>query len=99
MPAEVYYSIATLVACVGLILGLYFKIENKINSKVDQKVSDEQWRAINSIKNSLSELQAGNARMDERSESLLREIASLRKDLHLNARLENIEQHITAVPR
>lgn len=91
MPAEVYYALGTFISCMGILLIIFFKLDSKISSKVEQSVSNKQWEAINEIVKTLASLQASNAVLDERSDSLLREIASLRKDLHLNSRMENIE--------
>lgn len=94
MPAEAYYAIAAFIAFLGILIPFFFWMDRKISLKVDQSVSEKQWAAISDIVKSLAQLQASNAVLDERSESLLREIASLRKDLHLNSRMENIENHI-----
>lgn len=99
MPAEAYYAIAAFIAFLGILIPFFFWMDRKISLKVDQSVSEKQWQAISEINKCLAMLQAGNARMDERSESLLREITSLRRDLNLDSRMENIEQHIMGGPR
>ena len=96
MEPSVYYAIGTFIACLGLAVLTFFYLDRKINAKEDKTTTAEQWKAINSMKDSMAKLMAENAKLGERSESILREIASLRKDLRLDARMEHIESYIIA---